>query len=100
MHHMKRRPLTSLNSRISDWLGLDQAVEQDREHGENGDREHGENGDREHGENGDGPRVLWVSFDMEPIPLSFFQPIHLDLPFGKLAFTPLASRGSSTDFGP
>jgi len=58
--------------------------------------------DREHGENGDGPRVLWVSFDMEPIPLYFFQPIHLDLPFdhGKLAFTPLASRGSSTDFGP
>jgi hypothetical protein len=55
--------------------------------------------DREHGENGDGPRVLWVSFDMEPIPL-YFQPIHWDLPFGKLAFTPLASRGSSTDFGP
>jgi len=36
---------------------------------------------------------------LEPIPL-YFQPIHWDLPFGKLAFTPLASRGSSTDFGP
>ena len=48
----------------------------------------------------DNSRIFAIAWPNE-LPV-YAQDLHLDIPFnhGELTFTPLASRGPSTDFGP